>query len=70
MFSCEFCEIFQNSFITEHLQATGSVDTTKIQTQIHKHRPRHIFVKHEVITDIIVPKRIQNPVKYLRWTAA
>ena len=25
MFSCEFCEIFKNSFFTEHFQATTSV---------------------------------------------
>ena len=25
-FSCEFCEIFRNTFFTEHLQATASVD--------------------------------------------
>ena len=24
-FSCEFCEIFKNNFITEHLQMTVSV---------------------------------------------
>ena len=24
MFSCEFCEIFQNNFFTEHLRATAS----------------------------------------------
>ena len=24
VFSCEFCEIFKNTFITEHLQATNS----------------------------------------------
>ena len=25
MFSCEFCELFKNTFFTEHLQATASV---------------------------------------------
>ena len=25
VFSCEFCEIFKNSFLTEHLQVTASV---------------------------------------------
>ena len=24
MFSCEFCEIFKNTFFTEHLRATAS----------------------------------------------
>ena len=27
MFSCEFFEIFKNTFFTEHLQTTASVDT-------------------------------------------
>ena len=35
MFSCEFCEIFKNSLLTEHLRATasgngGSVETSTI----------------------------------------
>ena len=25
MFTCEFCEIFKNTFFTEHLRATASV---------------------------------------------
>ena len=25
VFSCEFCEIFKNTFLTEHLRATVSV---------------------------------------------
>ena len=25
MFSCEFCEIFKNTFFTEHLRTTASV---------------------------------------------
>ena len=32
MFSCEFCEIFYNTFFTEHLRATVSVSTKE---QIH-----------------------------------
>ena len=27
MFSCDFFEIFKNTFFTEHLQTTASVDT-------------------------------------------
>ena len=27
MFSCEFCEILKNTFFTEHLWATASVET-------------------------------------------
>ena len=27
MFSCEFCEIFKNTFFKEHVQTTASVDT-------------------------------------------
>ena len=29
VFSCEFCEISKNTFFTEHLRATASVDTYK-----------------------------------------
>ena len=28
-FSCEFCEIFKNTFFTEHLRTTASVTITK-----------------------------------------
>ena len=26
MFSCKFCEIFKNTFLTEHLQTMASID--------------------------------------------
>ena len=30
LFSCEFCENFQNTFFTEHLRETASVINTEI----------------------------------------
>ena len=32
VFSCEVCEIFKNTFFTEHLRATASVNTSFEQT--------------------------------------
>ena len=29
VFSCEFCEIFKNTFFTEHLRMTASAETFK-----------------------------------------
>ena len=38
MFSCEFCEIFKNTFLPEHLQTTASVDTNhSFKTQQRSH---------------------------------
>ena len=31
MFSCEFCEVFQNIFLTEQLRVTASENFTHIQ---------------------------------------
>ena len=39
MFSCEFCEFIKNTFFTEHLQTTASVDTKnsfKVEQNIHQ----------------------------------
>ena len=30
VFSCEFCEIFKNTFFTEHLWTTASVNTIAV----------------------------------------
>ena len=35
MFSCEFCEIFKNTFFTEHLQTTASVQPPLLQKYTH-----------------------------------
>ena len=31
MFSCEFCEIFKNTFLTEHLRMTASAEHNVLQ---------------------------------------
>ena len=46
MFSCEFCEIFKNTFLPEHLQTTASVDTNhSFKTQQRSHISREITWK-------------------------
>ena len=40
MFSCEFCEIFKNSFFAEHLWTTASV-VGKFYSGIFRHIQRH-----------------------------
>ena len=35
MFSCEFSEIFQNIFFTEHLRATASALISKLKNNVH-----------------------------------
>ena len=49
MFSCEFCQIFKNTFFTEHLRMTAS-DTEIIGyyiKQIHHKGPWVQVMKHE-----------------------
>ena len=33
VFSCEFCEIFKNTFFTEHLRTTASVNDFAVPVQ-------------------------------------
>ena len=36
MFSCEFCEISKNTFLTEHLRTTGTDDKTEKENLFHR----------------------------------
>ena len=38
MFSCEFCEIFKNTFFTEHLRATASGTWDKLSKALFLER--------------------------------
>ena len=56
VFSCEFCEIFKNFFLTKQLRVTASVRYNIDQFTVHKG------------VSWILQRRIQNPVKHLRWS--
>ena len=43
MFSCEFCEISKNTFFTEHLQTTASVETVRKACNFIKKRLQHRY---------------------------
>ena len=48
VFSCEFCEIFKNTFFTEHLQTTASLNAFNIlnflsSNQISAYRKLKIY---------------------------
>ena len=48
VFSCEFCEIFKNTFFTEHLQTTASLNAVNIlnflsSNQISAYRKLKIY---------------------------
>ena len=34
MFSCEYCEIFKNTYFKEHLQTAASPETTYVLVQL------------------------------------
>ena len=54
MFSCEFCEISKNTFLTEHLRATASADKPYFQSGPFKSSQSRVFCKNGVLKTVAI----------------
>ena len=63
-FSCEFCKIFKNTFLTEYLCTTASETFQQTFNNLFTIK----LIQMIVIVSSIAQTCIQDPVKRLRWS--